>query len=335
MLKIAIVGATGLVGQELVSVMADRDLPPLSLRLFASASSAGKKMFFRDRSVEVEEFRSSEVAACDFVLMSAGSKFSRDHAREITKTGAVLVDNSSAWRLDEDVPLVVPEVNADCLIDRSKVRIVANPNCSTIQLVPSLAALHREAGLEVVNVVTMQSVSGSGRLGLAELKSQTEALANFQEPRLQIYEQPVCQNIIPFIGEIEQDHNCEEEIKIVNESRKILGIESLPILATTTRVPVPRCHCEAVTVKLSRDVSYAEARSILSTAAGIDFSSTLRGAMLPSPFHVEGQDDIKVARLRLLSGQDRSQWLQFWIVADNIRKGAAVNAVQILEKLVN
>jgi aspartate-semialdehyde dehydrogenase len=334
-IKVAIVGATGAVGREMVKDLEESKLQDINLGLFASPRSSGTRVSFRGQSLEVKAFSPEALKGVRYVLMSAGGAFSREHARTLVAQGATVIDNSSAWRMAEDVPLVVPEVNADVLARATGPGIIANPNCSTIQMVVALKPLKDAFGLEMVQVATYQSVSGTGQKGITELSGQVEAHFRFQEPVPGIYAQPIAFNLLPAIDVFDDAGHCYEEVKMIKETRKILALPGLPVLATTVRVPTFNCHGEAVTVRLGEAVTKAEAEEAMAEGEGIVFIRESDHAKFPTPKSVVGDPRVFVSRLRLMHGEQRSAWLQFWNIADNLKKGAASNAVQILERLCN
>ncbi len=333
-MKIAVIGATGAVGREIISDLAESSLKGIELSLFASPRSQGEVLYFGNKSIVVKAFQLSEVRKCDYVLMSAGGAFSREHAQAICADGGpIVIDNSSAWRMQADVPLIVPEVNGDVL-KGFQGGIIANPNCAMIQLAVCLKPLHDAFGVDLVQVATFQSVSGSGQKGIKELASQIEAQMKFEDPKSVTYDHPIAFNLIPYIGPISESGYCEEELKIIEELQKVMRLPNLAVLPTTVRVPVYNCHSEAVSVQLTKAVQLDEVRETLKTAASSRYISNLEPKKLPTPRSVVGRKDVSICRLRLMNGQERSNWLQFWTVADNLKKGAATNAVQILEYLV-
>ena len=333
-MRIAVIGATGAVGREIVSDLSESKLENCELVPFASPRSAGEVLSFHDKSVIVKAFHLAEVRKCDYVLMSAGGTFSRENAKSIcAEGGPIVIDNSSAWRMEKDIPLVIPEVNGDVL-ENFTGGIIANPNCALIQLAVCLKPLRDAFGLEFVQVATFQSVSGSGQKGIKELSTQMEAHMKFEDVQAQIYDHPIAFNIIPYIGPIAESGYCEEELKIIEELRKVLKQPELPIMPTTVRVPVYNCHSEAVSVQLGEAVSLDELRKVLREAKAPIYIPDDQKLDFPTPRSVAGRKEVFICRLRLLNGQKRAKWLQFWTVADNLKKGAATNAVQILEYLV-
>lgn len=331
--NVAIVGATGAVGREMLRDLEESSIKDVRLSLFASPRSSGTKVTFRGETLEVKPFSASALKDVRYVLMSAGGTFSRENAKALVSQGATVIDNSSAWRMADDVPLIVPEVNADALAKATGPGIIANPNCSTIQMVVALKPLKDAFGLEMVQVATYQSVSGTGQKGIGELSSQVEAHFRFQDPVPQVYAQPIAFNLLPAIDVLDPEGHCYEEIKMIKETRKILGLPNLTILATTVRVPTFNCHGEAVTVRLGEAVTREQAEEAMAGAQGIVYVKENDHSAFPTPRTVTGDSRVFVSRLRLMHGEKRSPWLQFWNIADNLKKGAASNAVQILEYL--
>lgn len=332
MVKVAVVGATGAVGREMLAELEESSLKDIQLGLFASPRSAGEMLTFRGKSYEVKVFSVDAMKGFQVCLMSAGGAFSRQNAKAIADLGVTVIDNSSAWRMADDVPLVVPEVNGSILRGWAS-GIIANPNCSTIQMVVPIKALHDAFGIDQIQVSTYQSVSGTGQKGIKELSTQVEAQYKYLDVKPQVYAQPVAFNVLPAIDVLDDKGHCFEEEKMMRETRKIMNLASLDVLATTVRVPVFHCHCESVAVKLKKQVSRSEAISVLKDAPGMTIYEGNDHATFPTPRTVTGQKDVHVARIRTPIDQERSNWLQFWVVADNLKKGAATNAVQILEFL--
>lgn len=332
-MKVAIIGATGAVGREMISDLEDSSLKDLKVELFASQRSAGEMLTFRGKSHEVKAFSLESIRGFDACLMSAGGAFSRQHAKSIADLGVTVIDNSSAWRMQEGVPLVVPEVNASALKGLAKASIIANPNCSTIQMVVALKPLMDAFGIQQIQVATYQSVSGTGQKGIKELANQVESSFKFVEPKAQVYAQPIAFNVLPAIDVMDAMGHCFEEEKMVRETRKIFGKPELSILATTVRVPVYHCHAEAVSVRLGRSVTREEAIKVLSSFPGVTMHSEDAPAAFPTPRVIAGDRGVHVARVRTPIDEPKSEWLQLWVVADNLKKGAATNAVQILEAI--
>ncbi|HEX9107134.1 MAG TPA: aspartate-semialdehyde dehydrogenase [Longimicrobiales bacterium] len=323
-MKVAVLGATGAVGRTMLQVLEERCYPVEELVPLASERSRGQVLHWRERdwTVDVpspEAFRGVQVA-----LFSAGASRSRQWAPVAAEQGAIVVDNSSAWRMDPEVPLVVPEINGRRALEAPR-GIIANPNCSTIQLVLALEALRRAAGLTRLVASTYQSVSGAGQKGIAALRAELGGASSPDSP----FPAPIAGNVIPWIGPRDADGWNEEEDKMRNESRKILELPDLPVAATCVRVPVEVSHSIAATVELARPLSLAEARQALQDMAGLELAPDDRD---PLPRDVAGHDVVRVGHLR--ADRDLPRVLHFWVVGDNLRKGAATNAVQIAELLV-
>ncbi len=331
-MKVAIVGATGAVGREMLRDLEDSRLQDIQLGAFASARSKGTKITFRDKTHVVETFSVEALKGYPFVLMSAGGGFSREFSKALVVQGSTVIDNSSAFRMDPTVALIVPEVNGDTL-KGDKPQIIANPNCSTIQLVVALKPLHDAFGIDMVQVSTYQSVSGTGQKGIAELGAQLEAKMRFQESEPSVYAQPIAFNLLPGIDVFDEHGHVYEEIKMVKETQKIMGLPNLEVLASTVRVPTFHCHGETVNVRLGKEITRADAMTAFREGEGLVLNEKDDHASQPTPRGVTGDRRVFVSRVRLPHGQTKSRWLQFWNVADNLKKGAASNAVQILEHL--
>ena len=327
---VAIVGATGAVGLEFLRVLAEREFPLRSLRLLASPRSAGQRLAFRGESLPVEALRDDSFRGVDLALFSAGGTISKLHGPRAVQAGAIVVDNSSAFRLDPDVPLVVPEVNPDAIAAHRG--ILANPNCSTILLVLALWPLHRAAGLAGVVVSTYQAASGAGQRAMLELRESTRAaLAGEPVPAPTALLQPLAFNLFPQVDVFQPDGYTKEEDKLQLETRKILGLPELPVDATCVRVPVERCHSESVAVRLERALSVPAAQQLLAAAPGVELVDEPAAKRYPMPIAYAGRDAVGVGRVRL--GRVFAPGLTFWLVGDQLRKGAALNAVQIAEQL--
>jgi len=329
-LKVAVVGATGAVGKEMLSILEERGFEADSIRALASPRSAGVGLPFKGDELEVETLTEDVFQELDLALFSAGGSISKEFAPLAAEAGCVVVDNSSAWRMDPEVPLIVPEVNSES-IPRHK-NIIANPNCSTIQMVVALNPLHQAATIKRVVVSTYQAVSGSGQKAVDELESQVRALFNMQEVECNAYPYQIAFNCLPHIGDFLDNDYTQEEMKMVNETKKILGDDSIGISATTVRVPVFYGHSEAVNLELASPVTAKEARGILSEAPGVVVWDNPAEKIYPMALEATGQDATYVGRIRQDISMDNG--LDMWIVADNIRKGAALNTVQIAEELV-
>jgi aspartate-semialdehyde dehydrogenase len=327
---VAVCGATGVVGREFLAVLEQRRFPVKRLRLFASARSAGTKVAFRGESIPVEELSKAEFGGVDLALFSAGSGVARTEAPRVAAAGALVVDNSSAFRMDPDVPLVVPQVNGQ---DAKRHKgIIANPNCSTIILVMALAPLERRVRIRRVVVATYQAVSGSGQGGLEELdrEAQDEALGRASTPKT--YPVLIHRNVIPFVQAFGDAGLTTEEWKMVRETRRILGRPDLALSATCVRVPVRRAHSEAANVEFERPVTPAEARAWLEEAPGVRVVDDPAALRFPTPRDAEGGDDVLVGRIRQDPCLDRA--VDLWLTGDQLRKGAALNAVEIAEDVL-
>jgi len=331
--RIAVIGATGLVGETMVSVLEERGFPVAELHALASERSLGRSVSFRGRSIAVRELRGFDFAGCDFAFFSAGAAVSREHAPRALAAGALVIDNTSEFRYREEVPLVVPEVNPQALASVGSSGIIANPNCSTIQLMVALKPLYDAAGIERIDVATYQSVSGAGRTALEELARQSiAALSGRGPPESSGGAKPLAFNCVPHIDVFQDNGYTREEMKIVWESRKILNDPQLRVNATAVRVPVFYGHSEAVHISTRRPLSAAEARELLRNAPGVTVLDELRvGGYPTAATEAANRDTVYVGRIREDLAPDRG--LNLWVVADNVRKGAATNSVQIAEAL--
>jgi aspartate-semialdehyde dehydrogenase len=329
-IAIAVVGATGAVGREILAELEERDfcqsIPP---RLFASTRSAGVKIVFRGTPLTVEPFDINRFTNIDAVVMSAGGAFSKEYGEAIASRVQVVVDNSSAWRMSDKVALVVPEVNPKA-IGQFPSKILANPNCSTIQLVRVLKVFQENWGLDEVVVSTYQSLSGSGQKGIDRLASQTRAWAKGEAIVAPMHETNF-DNLIPAIDRISEDGHCFEEVKMVKETQKIMGLPALKVRATTIRVPVERCHAESVDVGLKQRVTRQEVLNALEKESGLLVSGSLDYESLPFASQVRSKNLVAVGRVRTPVGELSSNRVMFWNIADNLRVGAASNAVSALE----
>ena len=327
---VAVVGATGAVGTEMLQVLEERKFPVDRLLPLASYRTAGSEVSFQGSDYTVKLLQKDSFSDVDLALFSAGSDISKEYGPVAVESGAIVVDNSSAWRMDPKVPLVVPEVNASAL-DSHK-GLIANPNCSTIQMVVALNPLHQVARIRRIVVTTFQSVSGTGKEAMDELAEQCGQLLSFQDPKPKVYPHPIAFNCLPHIDDFLPTGYTKEEMKMVNETRKIMGDSSIQVTATTVRVPVFISHAESVNIETEKKLSGNEARAILSTAPGIQVYDDPERGLYPLQKDVAGTDSVYVGRLR----EDESipNGLNLWVVADNLRKGAALNAVQIAEELI-
>lgn len=330
-MKIAIVGASGAVGQEFLRILEERPLPIDELLLFGSERSAGRTYRFRGEDVTVRLLQhNDDFRGVDFALVSAGGGTSREFAETITRHGTVMIDNSSAFRMDADVPLVVPEVNPDDARQAPR-RIIANPNCTTIQMVVALQAIERLSHIRRVHVSTYQSASGAGAAAMAELEKQHAELTAGQEPTVEKFAFQLAYNVIPHIDVFTDNDYTKEEMKMFNETRKIMHSD-VRVSATCVRVPVMRAHSESVWVETGRPVSVEEARAAFAAAPGVVLMDEPAAKVYPMPLFVAGKDPVYVGRIRKDLACENG--LTFWCVSDQIRKGAALNAVQIMETLI-
>lgn len=329
--KVAIVGATGMVGQEFAKVLEQRNFPIESIKLLASKRSAGKKLFFSHKEIAVEETTHTSFKNVDIALFSAGGEASRYFAPIAAQSGAVVIDNSSAFRMDPDVPLVVPEINPEDI--KKHKGIIANPNCSTIQMVVALYPLHKVNPIKRIVVTTFQSVSGTGTAAIDELTLQSKQVLNGQTVVPHVYPHQIAFNVLPEIDVFLDNDYTKEEWKMVEETRKIMHANDIAISATCARVPVFIGHGEAINVEFTRAMSPEEARRIMAQAPGIKLLDDPTISLYPQQWSSAGTDEVFVGRIRRDSSHDNG--LVMWVVADNIRKGAALNAVQIAEALVD
>ena len=329
-LVVAVVGATGAVGREMLKTLESRNFPATEVVPFASARSAGTKVPYGDSELVVRELKEDVFEGIDIAIFSAGGSTSEKYAPHAAAAGCIVVDNSSAWRMDERCPLVVPEVNPDALEGHNG--IIANPNCSTIQMVVALKPLHDAAGIRRVVVSTYQAVSGSGQKGISELETQVRQMFNLKEPEVNVYPHRIAFNCIPHIDKFLDDDSTKEEWKMVAETKKIMGDAGVKVAATCVRVPVLRCHGESVNVEFAADVTPEAAREALAAAPGVTVMDDPANNVYPMPGLLAGTNDTYVGRIRRDDTVDHG--LSMWVVADQIRKGAALNAVQIAQLLL-
>ncbi len=324
---VAIVGATGAVGVEMINVLERRNFPVGKLKLLASARSAGKTQTFRGETITVEELRADSFEGVDIALFSAGGGISKEFAPHAVKAGAVVVDNSSAFRMNDDVPLVIPEINgADA---KNHKGIIANPNCTTAVTLMALNPLHRAFGVKRVIASSYQAVSGTGAQAIEELRNQVDALVAGRPVEKSVYPHQIAFNVLPHVDSFLDNGYTREEMKMENEARRILHHPALKASVTCVRVPVYRAHSVAVNAEFERPVSVEEARDVLSKAPGLRLNDDPGSNSYPLPLHVAGQDDCEVGRIRVDCALDNG--LAFWVVGDQLLKGAALNAVQIAE----
>ncbi len=326
---VAIAGATGVVGAEFLSILAERAFPMRSLRLMASARSAGKRMEVGEQTVEVEDLAEADFTGVDVAFFSAGSA-QQEHARRAAAQGALVVDNSSAFRMDPDVPLVVPEVNAAAAATHEG--IIANPNCSTIILVAVLAPLEQHVPIKRVVVSTYQAVSGSGAAALTELETQAQAEQEGRPLEAEVYPTAIHANVIPFVQAFDDGDLTTEEWKMVRETQRILDRPDLAVSATCVRVPVKRAHSEAVNIEFDDEVRPDDVRAWLAAAPGVAVVDDPATVSFPTPRDASGGDDVLVGRIRRDPGRPHA--IDLWLTADQLRKGAALNAVQIAESVL-
>ncbi len=329
--RVAIVGATGLVGTEFIKVLEQRRFPMETLSMLASDRSVGKKLTFAGKEYTVAETSPDSFRDIDIALFSAGADISRRFAPMAVESGAVVVDNSSAFRMTEGVPLVIPEVNSKDIAEHHG--IIANPNCSTIQMVVALYPLHKVNPIRRIIVTTFQSVSGTGTAAIDELAVQTKQWLNNEKAIPRVYHYPIAFNVLPEIDTFLENGYTKEELKMESETRKILHAPEIMISATCVRVPVFVSHSEAVTVEFSQPMSPAECRTILASAPGVRVVDNPSTSLYPHAILAAGTDDTFVGRIR--DDSSRPGGLAMWIVADNVRKGAALNAVQIAEEMIS
>ena len=328
---VAVVGATGAVGNEMIATLEQRAFPVGKIRLFASERSVGKTLEFRGNKIPVETINNDSFKGIDIALFSAGAERSKLWAPVAAKSGCVVVDNSSHWRMDPEVPLVVPEVNPHDL--KWHKGIIANPNCSTIQMVVALKPIHDAAKIRRVVVTTFQAVSGTGKKAMDELMQQTADLLNFRGVKCNVYPHQIAFNVLPQIDKFLENGYTKEEMKMVNETRKIMGDDSIRVTATTVRVPVLRGHSESVNIETERKITANEVRALLSSAPGVIVFDAPEKSVYPLPIHCDGKDEVFVGRIR--EDESIENGINIWIAADNLRKGAALNAVQIAEFLIH
>ncbi|MGK7882346.1 MAG: aspartate-semialdehyde dehydrogenase [Crocosphaera sp.] len=328
--NVAILGATGAVGTELLELLESRNFPLKTIKLLASPRSAGTTLKFKGESLTVEAVEAKAFQDVDIVLASAGGSTSKAWAQTIVESGAVMVDNSSAFRMNPEVPLIVPEINPEATANHQG--IIANPNCTTILMAVAIYPLHQVQPIERIVVSTYQSASGAGARAMEEVKIQSQAILNGEDPKAEILPYPLAFNLFPHNSPLTDVGYCEEEMKMVNETRKIFGEPDLKVTATCVRVPVLRAHSEAINLEFKQPFSVAQAREIIAKSPGVELLEDWQKNYFPMPIDASGKDDVLVGRVR----QDIScsNGLELWICGDQIRKGAALNAVQIAELLI-
>jgi aspartate-semialdehyde dehydrogenase len=327
---VAVVGATGAVGNEMIAILEERNFPVERLRLFASERSEGITLDFHEEKIPVETLNEDSFKGIDIALFSAGAERSKIWAPVAAKSGCVVIDNSSQWRMDPEVPLVVPEVNPHDLSWNKG--IIANPNCSTIQMVVALKPIHDAARIKRIVVTTFQSVSGTGKKAMDELLQQTTDLLNFRPIQKNVYPHQIAFNVLPHIDKFLENGYTKEEMKMINETRKIMGDDTIMVTATTVRVPVFRGHSESVNIETEKKLKVEDVRFLLSKAPGIVVLDEPEKNVYPLPIDCAGKDPVYVGRIR--EDESIEKGINLWIVSDNLRKGAALNAVQIAEELI-
>lgn len=329
-INVAILGATGAVGTELIDILAERNFPIKNLKLLSSSRSAGKTLEFQGEILTVEEVNENSFKDVDLVLASAGGSTSKNWVKTIVESGAVMVDNSSAFRMNPQVPLIVPEINPEAADNHPGV--IANPNCTTIIMAVAIYPLHKIQPIKRVVVSTYQSASGAGARAMEEVKIQTQAILNGEKPKAEILPYPLAFNLFTHNSPLNDEGYCEEEMKMINETRKIFNEPDLLLTATCVRVPILRAHSEAINLEFDQPFSVAKARDIISNSAGVQLLEDWSKNYFPMPMDVTGKDDVLVGRIR----QDLSNpnGLELWLCGDQIRKGAALNAIQIAEFLL-
>lgn len=330
---VAVVGATGAVGETMISILEERNFPVRNLYLVASSRSAGKSLRFKGKSLTVEDLEKFDFSKVQIGLFSPGASVSAIYAPKAGQAGCVVVDNTSQFRQDQDIPLVVPEVNPHAIAMYKNRNIIANPNCSTIQMVVALKPIYDAVGIERINVATYQSVSGTGKEAIEELASQTAALLNGKPINCEVYPKQIAFNVLPHIDVFMENGYTKEEMKMVWETRKILGDESILVNPTAVRVPVFYGHSEAVHIETRKKITVEQARELLKNAPGVVLMDEAKAGGYPTPAtDSAGTDPVYVGRIREDISHPRG--LNFWVVSDNIRKGAALNSIQIAEVLI-
>ncbi|PXF62655.1 aspartate-semialdehyde dehydrogenase [Kangiella spongicola] len=331
--NIAIVGATGAVGVTIREILEERKFPVDNIYLLASERSAGERLMFNGKSVMVQNLAEFDFSQVDVALFSAGGSISREYAPKAVEAGCVVVDNTSEFRYDEDIPLVVTEVNPERIADYKNRGIIANPNCSTMQLMVALKPIQDAVGIEHINVCTYQAVSGSGQKAVEELAKQTAELLNAREATAKVYDKQIAFNVLPNIDEMQENGYTKEEMKMVWETNKIFEDDSISVSPTAVRVPVFYGHSEAVHIKMRAPLAAVQAKELLEKAEGVTVVDDMSQLDYATPVtHASGKDDVFVSRIRQDVGIENG--LAMWIVSDNVRKGAALNTVQIAEILV-
>jgi aspartate-semialdehyde dehydrogenase len=329
--NVAVVGATGAVGNEMISILEQRNFPVKELTLLASERSLGKEITFHGKPYPVKVLAEDSFRGIEIGLFSAGGSISEKYAPIAARAGCIVIDNTSAFRMDPDIPLIVPEVNPDAIALYKNRGIIANPNCSTIQMVVALKPIHDVAHIKRIVVSTYQAVSGTGKKAMEELMEQTRDILSFKEPKIRVYPHQIAFSCLPHIDVFLENGYTKEEMKMVNETKKIMGDNSIAVTATTVRVPVFRCHSESVNIETEQKITASEVKILLSTAPGIRLVDNPEKREYPLPIDAVGKDETFVGRIR--EDESITNGINLWVVSDNLRKGAALNAVQIAEIL--
>ena len=329
-IRVAILGATGAVGTEMINLLIERKFPVKELKLLSSPRSAGQKIPFKDELIEVEAVNQHSFDDVDLVLASAGGSISKAWAKTIVDAGAVMIDNSSAFRMNSEVPLVIPEINPDAVENHPG--IIANPNCTTILMGIAIYPLHQLQSIQRIIVSTYQSASGAGARAMEEVKTQAQAILRNENPRPEILPYPLAFNLFPHNSPLMDNGYCEEEMKMVNETRKIFSEPQLRVSATCVRVPVLRAHSEAINLEFANAFDLNKAREVIAQAPGVTLVEDWENNYFPMPIDATGKDDVLVGRIRQDLSNPNS--IELWLCGDQIRKGAALNAVQIAELLI-
>ena len=330
--NVAVVGATGAVGNEMVKILEERNFPVAKLLLLASERSLGKSLEYKGQSLPVEVLKEDSFTDVRIGLFSAGGSVSERFAPLAARAGCVVVDNTSAFRMVPDIPLVVPEVNPEAISQYKHKGIIANPNCSTIQMVVALKPIHDAVRIKRIVVSTYQAVSGTGKKAIEELSNQTRSLLGMREPVVKVYPHRIAFNCLPQIDVFLDNGYTKEEMKMVNETKKIMNDDSIAVTATTVRVPVFYAHSESINIETERKISAAEVRDLLAKAPGVEVVDDPKNRVYPLAINAAGRDETFVGRIR--EDESIANGINIWVVSDNLRKGAALNAVQIAEILV-
>ena len=328
--KLAVVGATGAVGQEMIKILEERNFPINNIKFIASKRSEGKKLSFLNNEIVVESINDDTFEDVDIALFSIASSLSKKYAPQAVKSGAVVIDNSNAFRMDKNVPLVVPEINSNKIEDNNG--IIANPNCSTIQLVMAINSIYKKYGIKRLVVSTYQAVSGTGQKAIDEMEKQLDDYKNDKELKHKVYPHQIAFNLLPHIDEFQENGYTREEMKVVRETRKILDDNKIPITTTAVRVPVFNGHGESVNLETQKSFELADIKEIIENTENVKLIDEINNNIYPMPIMIEKDDNVLVGRLR--KDYSKKNALNMWIVANNLRKGAALNAVQIAEKLI-